>query len=163
MVIDTPDQVAELRALDASPFPISYRRAAVHVPIVDESAVSINYAQYQDTIEEIENLERHVAAVYSAQTTSSPSPERRVHFGSANPRLGRVGGSTAVVDTAIDIDSDGIPEVNASPSTVSVPDDWNNLVDAAQQYHNVSARVNSQDAISDNLDPMVWEGQADSL
>ena len=38
-----------------------------------------------------------------------------------------------------------------------------NLVDAAQQYHNVSARVNSQDAISENLDPMVWEGQADSL
>ena len=163
MVIDTPDQVAELRALDASPFPISYRRAAVHVPIIDESAVSINYAQYQDTIEEIENLERHVAAVYSAQTTSSPSHERRVHFGSANPRLGRVGGSTAVVETAIDIDSDGIPEVNAAPSTVSVPNDWNNLVDAAQQYHNVSARVNSQDAISENLDPMVWEGQADSL
>jgi hypothetical protein len=36
MIVDAADQVAELRALDVLPFPISFRRAQCHVPTIDE-------------------------------------------------------------------------------------------------------------------------------
>ncbi len=35
MIIDLSDNVADMRALDASPFPLEYRCAMVHAPIVD--------------------------------------------------------------------------------------------------------------------------------
>jgi hypothetical protein len=40
MIIDLSDNVADMRALDASPFPLEYRRAMVHVPIVDEAGAA---------------------------------------------------------------------------------------------------------------------------
>jgi hypothetical protein len=39
MILDTPDHVAEFRTLDAPPFPIEYRCAMVHVPIVDKPKI----------------------------------------------------------------------------------------------------------------------------
>jgi hypothetical protein len=34
-IIDFADNVADLRALDGHPFPIEYRRATVHVPVME--------------------------------------------------------------------------------------------------------------------------------
>ena len=40
MIIDLSHNVVDMRALDASPFPLEYRRAMVYVPIVDEANAS---------------------------------------------------------------------------------------------------------------------------
>jgi hypothetical protein len=78
MGIDAADHVAELWALDSSPFPIEYRRASVHVPVIDESALQVNHAQYNDVIQEVENLERYAgeegAANASSPLSGSPCP-----------------------------------------------------------------------------------------
>ncbi len=42
MIVNVADQVAELRALDALPFPIGFRRAQCHVPSIDETKVHVN-------------------------------------------------------------------------------------------------------------------------
>jgi hypothetical protein len=57
MIVDVADQVAELRALDALPFPISFRRAQCHVPMIDETKVHVNMTQYADIIREINHIE----------------------------------------------------------------------------------------------------------
>ncbi len=59
-VIDLADNVSELRALDAPPFPLEYRRATVHVPIVDEgNEHPVHMAEaYSNLIAEINALER---------------------------------------------------------------------------------------------------------
>jgi hypothetical protein len=80
MIIDAADQVAELRALDIPPFPIEWRRATVHVPHIEPSPVHI--AQYQDVIQEVENLECFMADMRIAHSSVPPPSLRpRVHFG----------------------------------------------------------------------------------
>jgi hypothetical protein len=39
-IINLSNNVADMRALDASSFPLEYRRTAVHVPIVDEAGAA---------------------------------------------------------------------------------------------------------------------------
>jgi hypothetical protein len=46
MIVDAADQVAELRALDALPFPIDFRCAQCHVSSIDETKVHMNVTQY---------------------------------------------------------------------------------------------------------------------
>ncbi len=58
MILDMTDHVAELKTLDAPPFPIEYHHAMVHVPIVDKSKIKVNIADYQPVIKIIEDLER---------------------------------------------------------------------------------------------------------
>ncbi len=60
-VIDLANNVAELRALDAPPFPLEYRRTAVHVPIMDEGSKHPVHMvdAYNDFIAEINALGRH--------------------------------------------------------------------------------------------------------
>ena len=60
-VIDLADNVAELRALDAPPFPLKYHCATVHVPIVDEGNEHLVHMAdaYSDLIAEINSLKRH--------------------------------------------------------------------------------------------------------
>jgi hypothetical protein len=47
MILDMTDHVAELKTLGTPPFPIEYRHAMVHVPIVDESEIRVNITDYQ--------------------------------------------------------------------------------------------------------------------
>jgi hypothetical protein len=80
MIIDTADQVAEIRALDSFPFPINFRRTTCHVPQLDEMSMSVN-AQFVDIITEVENLETYIA---QAATTIAPQV-RHVRFGASYP------------------------------------------------------------------------------
>ena len=84
-VIDLADNVAELRALDAPPFPLEYCRATVHVPIVDEgNEHPVHMAgAYDDLIAEINALERYFtsANLVRAESEDTVDGSRSVHFG----------------------------------------------------------------------------------
>jgi hypothetical protein len=84
-VIDLTDNVAELRALDAPPFPLEYRRATVHVPIVDEgNEHPVHMAgAYDDLITEINALEGHFRSANLVRVKSDDMVDgsRSVHFG----------------------------------------------------------------------------------
>ncbi len=54
MVIDTADQVAEMRAFDTPPFPIDFRRAMCAILVINEAAASANAALHADVVAEIE-------------------------------------------------------------------------------------------------------------
>ena len=60
MVINTADQVAEMRSFDTPPFPIDFRRAMCAVPVIDEAAAAANAALHADVVAEIEAIEAHV-------------------------------------------------------------------------------------------------------
>jgi len=60
MVIDTADQVAEMRASDTPPFPIDFRRAMCAIPVIDEAAAAANSALHADVVAEIEAIEAHI-------------------------------------------------------------------------------------------------------
>ena len=59
MIINLSNNFADMRALNASPFPLEYHPAAVHVPIVDEAGAAPTHLStvHQDLIKEIEALE----------------------------------------------------------------------------------------------------------
>jgi len=89
-IIDFTDNVADLRALDAPPFPIEYRRATVHVPVMergDEYPVHLA-AAYGNVINEVNALGRYFA-VEIANATEDLRDEvnghRLVRFGSSPP------------------------------------------------------------------------------
>jgi hypothetical protein len=76
MIVNVADQVAELRALDALPFPISFRRAQCHVPTINKTKVHVNMTQYADIIRKI----NHIESLYSGNpavqhTAPHPSPK----------------------------------------------------------------------------------------
>jgi hypothetical protein len=73
MIVDAADQVAELRALDALPFPISFRRAQCHVPTIDETKVHVNMTQYADIICKINHIESLYPGNPAVQHTTSHS------------------------------------------------------------------------------------------
>jgi hypothetical protein len=76
MIVDAADQVAELRALDVLPFPISYRRAQCHVPTIDETKVHVNMTQYADIIREKNQIESLFSGNPAVQHTAPhPSPQ----------------------------------------------------------------------------------------
>ncbi len=83
MIIDLSDNVADMRALDASPFPLEYRRAAVHIPIVDEAGAAHLSTAHQHLIKEIKALEqRFAASSFVADTVPTDNAVKRVSFGS---------------------------------------------------------------------------------
>jgi hypothetical protein len=84
MIIDLSDNVADMRALDASPFPLEYRRATVHVPIVDEAnaaRIHLSTAHFS-MIKKIKALERHFSAASYVADVTDNNANRRVSFGS---------------------------------------------------------------------------------
>ncbi len=84
MILDMTDHIAELKTLNAPPFPIEYHQATVHVPIVDESKIRVSIADYQPVVKLIEELECHfAAAVHLPPITTHASP-KQVSFGSCN-------------------------------------------------------------------------------
>jgi hypothetical protein len=72
MIVDAADQVAELHALDALPFPIQFRCAQCHVPTIDEAKVQVNMAQYADIICEIVHIESLYSENAAVQHTATP-------------------------------------------------------------------------------------------
>ena len=89
-VIDLSDNVVELRAFDAPPFPLEYRRATVHVPVIEEgSEHPVHMAGAYDTlINEINALEKHFisATVIHATDEKDGSRSQHVTFGASPPR-----------------------------------------------------------------------------
>jgi hypothetical protein len=81
MIINAADQVAELRALDALPFPITFHRAQCHVPTINETKVHMNVAQYANVIREIDNIKKlysvDPAVQHTATLPSSILPKKR--------------------------------------------------------------------------------------
>jgi hypothetical protein len=76
MILDMTDHVAELGTLDAPPFPMEYRCATVHVPIMDKSKIEVSIADYQPVVKLIEDLERHfAAAIHPPPITTHASPK----------------------------------------------------------------------------------------
>ena len=135
MIIDTTDQVAELKALDSSPFPIDYRRASVHVPLIDESAVPVNYADYADIIREIDQVERYIAEQSAAQLRQPPSPSRHVTFGTTAVTGGRQFSSGQEFEAA------GYPPI-LPPMTNMVPMD-----DSLAEYHDPKLGIHKADVV----------------
>ncbi len=83
MIIDLSDNVADMRPLDAYPFPLEYHCAAVHVPIVDEAGAAHLSTVHQHLIKEIEALEQQFAASsFVADTVPTDNAIKRVSFGS---------------------------------------------------------------------------------
>ncbi len=76
MILDMMDHLAEIKTLDAPPFPIEYRSTMVHVPIVDKSEIRVSIADYQPVVKLIEDFEIHfAAAVQSPLITTHASPK----------------------------------------------------------------------------------------
>ena len=97
-VIDLADNVAKLRALDAPPFPLKYRRATVLVPIVDEGNEHPVHMvdAYSDLIAEINSLERHFTSADLVQVKSAGvDGTRSVRFGA------RPVGATHILQTRL--------------------------------------------------------------
>jgi hypothetical protein len=84
MIINLSDNVADMHALDASPFPLEYRRATVHVPIVDKANTACIHLStaYLNMIMEIKALERHLSAASYVADVTNDNANRRVSFGS---------------------------------------------------------------------------------
>jgi hypothetical protein len=76
------DHVAEVKTLDAPPFPIEYSCAKVHVPIVDESKITVSIADYQLVVKLIEDLECHFAESLNPQPITTHASPKHVSFGS---------------------------------------------------------------------------------
>jgi hypothetical protein len=84
MIIDLSDNVTDMRALDASPFPLEYCCATVHVPIVDEAdAACIHLSTtHLNVIKEIEALERDFSAASYVANVTDDNANRHMSFGS---------------------------------------------------------------------------------
>ena len=64
-IIGLSDNVADLRAFDAPPFPIEYRHATVHVPVIEEGADHPVYLAdtKKSIIQEIKDLESYFSNI----------------------------------------------------------------------------------------------------
>ncbi len=84
MIINLANNVADMPALDASPFPLEYRCAAVHVPIVDEAGAAPTHLStaHQDLIKEINALEQRFAASSFVADVPDDNNIKRVSFDS---------------------------------------------------------------------------------
>ncbi len=72
MIVNAADQVAELSALDALPFPINFRCTQCHVPTINKTKVHVNVAQYTNVIQEIHNIEKLYLVDPAVQHTTTP-------------------------------------------------------------------------------------------
>jgi hypothetical protein len=79
MIIDASDHVVDMRALDTPPFPLEYRRAAVHVPILEEDRAATAHMSkaHANLIKEIDDIE-----LYLANAAVDQCGAGRVTFGS---------------------------------------------------------------------------------
>ena len=82
-IIDFSDNVANLYALDAPPFPIKYRRATVHIPVIKEVAdCPAHLATIEaEIIQDIKRLKAYVSTIDVVMDKNSI--DRHVSFGSS--------------------------------------------------------------------------------
>jgi hypothetical protein len=83
-IIDLSDNVADLRAIDHPPFPIEYRHATVHVPVIEEGIehpVHLSEAEL-DVVRTVKDLEAYFSNAVLIGGTSGGF-DRHVSFGSA--------------------------------------------------------------------------------
>ena len=82
-IIDLSDNVADLCAFDAPPFPIEYRHATVHVPVIEEGADHPVYLAdtKNSIIQEIKDLESYLSNIDIVM--DKKSVDRHVLFGSS--------------------------------------------------------------------------------
>ena len=66
----------------SSPFPIEYRRATVHVPMIDKALVC-PIAHYKDVIQEVQGSERYIAETCAAK---SATPDMFAHVSNSARR-----------------------------------------------------------------------------
>ncbi len=102
MIINLSDNVVDMRVLDASPFPLEYRRAWVHVPIVDEAGAAPTHLStaHQDLIKEIQALEQQFAASSFVADIPDDSAIKHVSFGSravGQPMLSTMGNPVSAI------------------------------------------------------------------
>jgi hypothetical protein len=64
MVINTANQVAEMRALDLPPFAINFRCTMCAVPVINDKIAASNAAKFADIVKEVKGIE----AVFAAKT-----------------------------------------------------------------------------------------------
>ena len=81
-IIDMSDDVADLRELDAPPFPIEYRRATVHVPVIEEGADRPVHLSASESaiVQDVERLEAYFSNI---DVGLEEAAYRRVSFGSS--------------------------------------------------------------------------------
>jgi hypothetical protein len=119
MIVDAADQVAELCALDALPFPIDFCRAQCHVPTINETKVHVNMTQYADIIQEINNIEQLYLTIAGVQHTATPpSPKGGLLKKRSHPNL------QVRIDPAFSpVQEHGIPSIghNLEPFNVVMP------------------------------------------
>jgi hypothetical protein len=72
MIVNVADQVAELHALDALPFPINFCHGQCHVPTINETKVHVNMTQYTNIIREINSIEQLYSTMPVVQHTATP-------------------------------------------------------------------------------------------
>jgi hypothetical protein len=123
MIIGLSDNVADMRALNASPFPLEYRCAAVHVPIMDEAGAAPTHLStaHHDLIKEIKALEQQFAASSIVANGPVNNAIKHVSFGShavGQPMLFTTGnpisairqdsllGKHGLLDTSMEYNSD---------------------------------------------------------
>jgi hypothetical protein len=70
MIMDTADQVAELRSLDAPPFPINFRHAQCGYSTISAPKDPVNASHFTDIIREITNIK----SLYTAPKHGAPNP-----------------------------------------------------------------------------------------
>jgi hypothetical protein len=81
MILDMMDH-AEVKTLNAPPFPIEYCHATVHAPIVDKSEIRVSIADYQPAVKLITNLEHHFSEAVNLQPITTHASPKHVFFGS---------------------------------------------------------------------------------
>jgi hypothetical protein len=84
MIIDLSDNIADMRALMTSSFPLKYHCTTMHVPIVDEDDTACIHLStaHQDMIKEIEALEKHFSAASHVADVNDDNAAKCVSFGS---------------------------------------------------------------------------------
>jgi hypothetical protein len=107
MVINTADQVAEMRAFDLPPFAIDFRRAMCVVPAVKEEIATSNAAQFVDIAKEAKGIE----AFFAAKTA--------VHYARKLPAFLPPGILMPAKQVKLSVKFNGISS-NSNTSTVSV-------------------------------------------
>ncbi len=60
MVIDTSDQVAELRVFNTPPFPINFCCMMCTIPVIEDTATIANAALHANIVKEIKNIKEHI-------------------------------------------------------------------------------------------------------
>ena len=125
MIIDTVDDVAECKYLECPPFPIDYRRTSNQVPVMDEPSVPVHHAHtyFQQTIREIENLERYYDSKVQGQY-SRAHEKRAVRFESTSA------GRDAISDVE-SVNTASTPKTDMS--TRWVPP--SSVIDDTNEYH----------------------------